>query len=163
MTDSDGHHHHNTLPPGKMRSDIWSKQKTYAESALARPFAELVSKTTEPFISSVSDAITHRASFFDGKLLLVGDALTLFRPHVALSANQAAVDCLQLEKTLSGKISIKQWERKALQYGARTRLLSIMTGNYTQFGGLKFLFSAVEYGMLTVRQRVADFWAGVSG
>ena len=137
--------------------------KSYADSVLARPFAELVSKTTDPFISSVSDTITPRASFFDGKLLLVGDALTLFRPHVALSANQAAVDCLQLEKMLEGKISTKEWERKALQYGARTRLLSVMTGNYYQFGGIRFLVSAMEYGILQVKQKIEDVWAGVFG
>jgi len=163
MTDSDGHHHHNTLPPGKMRPEIWSKQKALAKSNLARPFAELVEKTTQPFISSVSHTIAPQASFFDGNLLLVGDALTLFRPHVALSANQAAVDCLLLEKSLEGEITGKEWERRVLQYGARTMLLSIMTGNYTQFGGVRFVVSVVGYGMLLVRQRAEDLWWGVFG
>ena len=163
MTDSDGHHHHNTLPPGKMRPEIWDNMKSYARSALAAPFAELVEKTTQPFISSVSDTRAPRASFFNGKLLLVGDALTLFRPHVALSANQAAVDCLLLEQHLKGEITMKQWERQALQYGAKTRMLSVMTGNYTQFGGIKLALSAMEYGLLMFRHKVQNLWAGIFG
>ena len=163
MTDSDGHHHHNTLPPGKMRPEIWSKQKTYAQSVLARPFAELVEKTTQPFISSVSDTRAPRASFFDGKILLVGDALTLFRPHVALSANQAALDCLLLKKVLDGKMTTKEWERQVLQYGAKIRLLSNMTGSFSQFGGLTFAVSAMQYGLLIVRQKVENIWVGIFG
>ena len=164
MTDNDGHRYRNTLPPGKMRPEIWHKQKSYAQSVLARPFAELVGKTTQPFISSVSDNIVPRASFFGGKLLLVGEALALFRPHIALSANQAAVDCLLLKKALEGEITMKEWERRALNYGARTRLLSILTGNWTQFGiSIRLVVSAMEYGMLLVRQKVESWWVGISG
>ena len=163
MTDNDGHHHRNTLPPGKMRQEIWYKQKSYAQSILARPFAELVEKTTQPFISSVSDTVAPRASFFDGKLLLVGEALALFRPHIALSANQAAVDCLLLKKALEGEINMKEWERRVLNYGARNRLLSILIGNWTQFGGMRLVVSAVEYGMLLVRQGVEDSWVRLFG
>ncbi|KAL6720040.1 hypothetical protein ACLMJK_001961 [Lecanora helva] len=163
MTDSDGHRHRNTLPPGKMRPEVWSKQKSYAQSELARPFAELVEKTTQPFISSVSDTIAPSASFFDGKLLLVGEALALFRPHIALSANQAAVDCLLLKKRLDGDITMKEWERRVLQYGARTRLLSIVSGNWTQFGGLKLVMSAIEYGMCLTKHKIVNMWAGIFG
>ena len=163
MTDNDGHQHHNTLPPGKMRQEVWYKQKSYAQSVLARPFAELVGKTTQPFISSVSDTIAPRASFFDGRLLLVGEALALFRPHIALSANQAAVDCLLLKRALEREITMTEWERRVLNYGARTRLLSILMGNWSQFGGLRLVVSAVEYGVLLVRQTVENLWVGIFG
>ena len=163
MTDNDGHQHRNTLPPGKMRQEVWYKQKSYAQSVLARPFAELVEKTTQPFISSVSDTIAPRASFFDGRLLLVGEALALFRPHIALSANQAAMNCLLLEDVLEGEITVKEWERRVLNYGARNRLLSILAGNWTQFGGMRLVASAVEYGMLLLRQKVENLWVGIFG
>ncbi|KAM0796204.1 hypothetical protein BDR22DRAFT_918901 [Usnea florida] len=163
MTDNDGHQHHNTLPPGKMRQEVWYQQKSYAQSVLARPFAELVEKTTLPFISSISDTIVPRASFFDGRLLLVGEALALFRPHIALSANQAAVDCLLLKRALEGDITMTEWERGVLNYGARTRLLSVLMGNWSQFGGMRLVVSAVEYGILLVRQRVENLWIGIFG
>jgi hydroxymethylglutaryl-CoA reductase len=44
---------------------------------------------------------------FDGKLLLVGDALAQFRPHVGSSTNQAALDALLLEKVLKGEMGLK--------------------------------------------------------
>ena len=162
MTDNEGHRYRNTLPPGKMRPEIWHKQKSYGQSVLPRPFAELVGKTTQPFISSVSDSIAARASFFDGKLLLVGEALALFRPHIALSANQAAMDCLLLKKALEGEITMKEWERRVLKYGARTRLLSILMGNWSQFGvSMRLVVSAVEYAILLLRQKMENWWVGM--
>jgi hypothetical protein len=87
MTDTDGHVHHNMVPTGKLRKDIWDRQTGIGKSVLPKHFVELLEKTKQPFVSAVSDSIAPAASFFDGKLILVGDALSLFRPHVALSTN----------------------------------------------------------------------------
>ncbi len=73
------------------------------------------------------------------------------------------MDCLLLKKALDGEITMKEWERQVLNYGARTRLLSILTGNWTQFGGMRLIASAVEYGMLLVKQRVENLWVGIFG
>lgn len=47
------------------------------------------------------------AALFDSKVLLVGDALFLFRPNIAFSTYQAAFDCLELEKCLKGEIGME--------------------------------------------------------
>ena len=128
-----------------MRPEIWAKQQAIATACLAAPYAELVNKTTKPFISAVQDCIATQASFCNGKVLLVGDALTLFRPHMALSCNQCAVDCLALEKVMRGEMSVQQWERKVLQYGYRSQLLNIAFGNWFLVGKLEFLASVFRY------------------
>jgi 2-polyprenyl-6-methoxyphenol hydroxylase-like FAD-dependent oxidoreductase len=161
MTDCDGRLHRNTLPQGKMHPAVWEAQKAYAREYLPQPFIEMIEKTRDPFISSVSDTMANKACFAGGKILLVGDALSLFRPHVALSANQAAVDCLMLEKVLNKQVTIAEWERSVLHYGSATRQLSVMTGNYTQFGGLRFCASALKYGVLLGQQSLENAMASL--
>ncbi|KAF7513475.1 hypothetical protein GJ744_008769 [Endocarpon pusillum] len=75
MTDCDNHQHRNTLPVGKMHPEVWNKQKAYAANVMNEPFLELINKTNKAFVSTVGDTIPERASFFDGKLLLVSEAL----------------------------------------------------------------------------------------
>ncbi|MCJ1251741.1 hypothetical protein MMC30_008978 [Trapelia coarctata] len=92
MTDTNGHRHRNTLPMGKMREDIWAKQKAYAIKVLPAPFAELLVKTKHPFISAVGDIASRKAAFHDGKLLLVGDALLPFRTPCGVQHQSGSIE-----------------------------------------------------------------------
>lgn len=154
MTDVDDHYHRRTLPAGRMRPEVWLRQKAYAAQLLTPPFLELVHKTTHPFIATVNDCAAPQASFFDGRLLLVGEALTLLRPHTGMSFNHAAVSCLLLEKVFKEEIDIAQWEREMLRYREKTRLLAIAVGCYLQFGLLNrgFLFAVAMYVFALVKQ-----------
>ena len=170
MIDCDNHRHRNTLPVGKMRNDVWNKQKLHAAKVMNPPFFELINKTTQPFVSTVSDTSPDRASFFDNKVLLVGEALALIRPHLALSTNQSAMNALYLEKALRKEMTISQWEQQVLQHAARSQAMTNAFGTYFQYGGwtfvqnilgLKFILGleALEYcqiptprGILHVRQ-----------
>jgi hypothetical protein len=95
---------------------------------------ELIEKTANPAISVIHDYACPKAAFFDGKVLLVGDALALFRPHAALSFNQAALDCLLLEKVMTGEMDIKTWETKVTVYGARSLAVNETAGAYAIYG-----------------------------
>ena len=162
MTDIDGHLHRSTLPIGKMRPEVWSRHKAHAAQVLTPPFLELVNKTTQPFISTVNDCAAPQASFFDGRLLLVGEALTLLRPHTGTSFNHAAVSCLLLEKVLKAEIDIAQWEGEILRYREKNMLLAIAVGCYLQFGVLSrgFLFSTVKYVFTLVKQLLSRLMRG---
>lgn len=157
MTDVDGHRHHNTLPIGKMRKDVWAKQRAYGNEVLTPPFVELINKIDQPFITAISDTIAPRASFFDGKLLLVGDALALFRPHIAASTNQAALHCLLLAKALEGAMSFTEWERRVMDYARVTRLRSNTWGTYYLSGYFTYLLSEIPYRL----ELVAQWWANL--
>ena len=61
LTDTEGHTHRNTLPMGKMKPEIWQKQKDYASQVMTPCFLELVNKTTLPFVSTVRDRSSTRA------------------------------------------------------------------------------------------------------
>ena len=131
MTDVDGHRHRSTVPPGKMRPEVWAKQQAHGRSVLAAPVKELVDKITSPFVTAISDFQAPQASFFDGRLLLVGDALSLFRPHIAQSTNQAATDCMFLRKVLQGEMNFPEWEKEVMQYAHLTRMRSNLVGTET--------------------------------
>ncbi|MCJ1394607.1 hypothetical protein MMC18_007487 [Xylographa bjoerkii] len=134
MTDSDGHRHHTTLPAGKMRPEIWDQQKDYARRILPPQFAEIVQKTTQPFIQAITDVLSPRNSFFDGKVLLVGDAVAGFRPHTAASTSQAAFDALMLSELMSGEMDNDQWQEKTMNYARDMQRRGVEMGQRSQFG-----------------------------
>ena len=144
LTDVSNYYHRNAVAAGKLRDEVWQKQKSHGISSLPAPFADLVSKINQPFVQTISDTFSPQASFFDGRLLLVGDALTLFRPHAALSTDQAAMNCLALEKVMKGEMSINEWERKVLGYGYTTWLASRAMGSFYQFGPRQWIPSALQ-------------------
>lgn len=152
MTDISGQTHRSTLQPGMLRPEVWEQQVKFAQANFPAPFIELVEKTSQPFVAAVSDNSCDHATFINGKVILVGDALALFRPHIALSANQAAYDCLELQKVLKGEISMKQWERNVLGYAAKTRQLSVVVGTFSQYGGWRLVQSVLVYALLLLRQ-----------
>lgn len=138
MTDTDGHLRTSTMPAGKIRPEVWMKLKSTASELLNPPFLELVNKTANPFISTIRDLAAPRAAFCDGRLLLVGEALTVYRPHTGVGFNQSALDCLRLCKVLQKEKTTDQWEGEILWTRNTTRLFSIVYGEYYQSG----MFSA---------------------
>lgn len=125
MTDKDGKEHRSTVPIGKVRDGIMNQQRSLARELLSPATAELVIKTKNAFIQTVSDVISPRALFLDGRVLLVGDALATFRPMTGLGTNQAARQALSLFEVLAGRLSLERWERDALEYAQATRALGV--------------------------------------
>jgi hypothetical protein len=78
MIDVDGKRHRVSLPMGKMRPEILERQRALAKRILPQ-FSEMVRKTVEPFLQCVTDVLATRNEFFNGKVLLVGDAVAGFR------------------------------------------------------------------------------------
>lgn len=134
MTDINGKRHAVTLPVGKMREDVWTKQRKHAEEVLPPQFAEAVHKTTQPFIQAVMDVLCPENSFMHGKVLLVGDALAGFRPHTAASTGQAAYDALQLGMWLRGEIGREEYGRRVREFAGRVHRLGVELGERSQFG-----------------------------
>lgn len=127
FTDISGKRHSTTIPRGKMRPQVWAKKRNNG-TALSAPFAELVEKTEDPFVSAIREAPASNSVFYDGKLLLVGDAFSLFRPHVGASTNQAAVQALGLADVFQGKSNLADWEKSSLEYARRTSAISVAYG-----------------------------------
>lgn len=134
MTDSEGKHHHITLPIGKMRKEILEGQREHAKKVLPPQFAEIVCGTKQPFVQAITDVISPKNSFFNGKLLLIGDALAGFRPHTAASTSQAAFDAQKLYAMMRGQISLRQWEEETMEYARYMQRSGVNMGQRSQFG-----------------------------
>lgn len=159
MTDSQGQQHHYTIPAGNIRPEIWNRQQARAvNEKLPFPFLELLQKIKEPFITAVTDTSTSQASFLAGNLLLVGDALTLFRPHVGLSTNQSALHALLLKKVLVGEMSLIEWETRVLEYANVTLLRSISFGAFFHYSWARYFLSELPYRYALLGQWVRSWW-----
>lgn len=69
MTDTEGHRHRITMPIGKMRPDVFTRQKLHGERVLPAPYAEVVQKTAQPFVQCITDVSARKAVFFEVSLL----------------------------------------------------------------------------------------------
>ncbi|KAF5861888.1 hypothetical protein ETB97_012359 [Aspergillus alliaceus] len=128
FTDVHGKLHPNTVPHGQINPNIWSKQIARYVSQMTPPLAEIVTKTPRPFVTKVGEAEATRSSFYDGRLILVGDAFTGFRSHLGMASEQAARHCLQMNRVWRGEITQEQRDREATLYARRFLLLNRMIG-----------------------------------
>jgi 2-polyprenyl-6-methoxyphenol hydroxylase-like FAD-dependent oxidoreductase len=137
MTDIDGHFHRWTMPVGKLKPRLWARQKDYAVDILAPQFAKLVVATEQAFVQAITDVISSKVSFFDDRLLLMGDALAGFRPHTAASTSQAAYDALLLEEMMRGEMSVEEMQGEMLRYARTVAESGRKMGDRSQFESLK--------------------------
>lgn len=129
----DGHRHHNIVPAGRVRQDIWAARLDCARRVpLATPFLEIIESIKSPFIQVITEFCSPQAAFEDGKVLLVGDALSLFRPHTALSGTQAAFDALRVADYAGGRLSLRDWEERVLRFAHLHWSQSMWWGSYYQ-------------------------------
>ncbi|MCJ1439979.1 MAG: hypothetical protein MMC23_000460 [Stictis urceolatum] len=130
MTDTDGVRHYYTLPVGKIKPEVWERQRKIAEDKMAPPIREVILNIKRPFITAISDYESPQAAFLGGKVLLVGDALSLFRTHTAQSTSQAAKQCILLQKVMRKEMRFQEWEKEVLQFAHSTRLMSPIIGSF---------------------------------
>lgn len=129
LTDTTGRTHSTTVPSGLVRPEIWHQHRDTALPTMAAPFAALLAATQDPFVTKVNDALSDKAVFCDGRVVLVGDALAGLRPHLAISVEQAARHCLGLIKVWEGEgMTVQEWAGEMVRYGEKLWLASRVLG-----------------------------------
>jgi len=83
-------------------------------------FAELVAATPDPFVQTIVDVVVPQTVF--GRVMLLGDAAFVVRPHTAGAAAKAAHDASVLARSLGFArsdidASLKVAERLQISYG----------------------------------------------
>lgn len=140
MTDTQGNKHRYTLPTGgAMQPFVWERQKQTARDRLPPQFAELVLKTEKPFVQAITDLEPPKSSkevarLMNGKAVIVGDALSGFRPHTAASTTQSCFHALMLNKVFTGQLTWSQYEAKVLDFARRWQERGVFLGERSQFG-----------------------------
>ena len=140
FTDVNGTAHPNTVPQGLVNPKLWADQVARYQSQMIAPLAEVVSQTPRPFVTKVGEAQIRQASFFDDRLVLVGDAFTAFRSHMGMASEQAARHCWQMDRVWRGEITQKQRDLEATIYAEKFILLNRLIG----LGGLGQIVAVVK-------------------
>ena len=90
-----------------MQGLVWDQKRERAREILPDVPAEIIDKIQKPFVTAISDTRVPRATFYDNKLLIVGDAMTLSRPHTGRATAEAAYHVLLLEDVWNGERTSK--------------------------------------------------------
>jgi 2-polyprenyl-6-methoxyphenol hydroxylase-like FAD-dependent oxidoreductase len=118
LTGRDGRSHDVSIPPGHVAHEAVAELYGDADALLAPCCAEVVRLSQEPFIQAIYDFASPRLVF--GRVILIGDAAFLARPHAGMGATKAARDALSLARALAGAdptTALLDWERRRLRYG----------------------------------------------
>lgn len=99
LTDRQGRRHRASLPAGQARQATVESLRARAREEVAPLMAELVEATPDPFIQSITDVEVDRTAF--ERVLLLGDAAFVVRPHTAAAAAKACFDAMTLAQALN--------------------------------------------------------------
>ncbi|KAL5373679.1 hypothetical protein DPSP01_012541 [Paraphaeosphaeria sporulosa] len=157
MTDVEGVRHRITMPPGKTDPKAWEKQRVIASERLPPQFAEIVRATKKPFVQAVTDVISPTNEFFNGRVILLGDALAGFRPHTVASTSQAAFDAMILADYLRGNIDRKEWRKQTMGYARTIQKRGVDMGERSQHQELP-LEEHIHDRNLASRPREQEVW-----
>jgi 2-polyprenyl-6-methoxyphenol hydroxylase-like FAD-dependent oxidoreductase len=99
-TDATGRQHGTSIPPPLIRPELLEDIKRDADALLAPQLAALVKGTEQIILQPIFDLESPRLVF--GRVVLLGDAAFVARPHVASGVMKAALDAERLTDALSG-------------------------------------------------------------
>jgi 2-polyprenyl-6-methoxyphenol hydroxylase-like FAD-dependent oxidoreductase len=98
MTDDNGRYHPNGIPPALLSSSVRQEMMDKAAQLLAPQFAEAVRRARLHFFQPIVDLESPRLVF--GRVLIIGDAAFVARPHVAMGVPKGAGDAIALLEAL---------------------------------------------------------------
>jgi len=153
MTDRNGTPQAVSLPPGSVQDRHARELREAAAVLLPPPLAEMVIKTTRPFIQAVVDAEAPRMAF--GRICLIGDAAFTLRPHAAAGTAKAAEDAWRLAeavKACAGDVvaALQEWEPDQRALGRLVLARAREAGNRMQFEGTWRVGDPLPFGLYTV-------------
>lgn len=119
LTDSTGKVWADGIPPPLIRPEVLQRARQAARDVLAPQFGELVEKTEHLFFQPIFDLESPRLAF--GRVVLVGDAAFVARPHCGMGVTKAAGDARELVQALAHKDDIpsalKDYEQLRVKFG----------------------------------------------
>jgi len=140
-TDKNGKSRGYSLPEGLI-SDEW-RQHVYEEAKLFLPtgFREVVLGTQEPFAQAIRDLTV--PEMVKNRVILVGDAAFIPRPHTAARSSKAAANALALKQALLEEPddldkALASWQPGQLDLGNYLYARGTRAGDQLMFHKLKY-------------------------
>jgi 2-polyprenyl-6-methoxyphenol hydroxylase-like FAD-dependent oxidoreductase len=120
-TDADGVHHGNSIPPPLIRPEFIRAAKRDAAEHFAPDLAAVIARTAQPLLQAITDLEAPKLVL--GRVVLLGDAAFVARPHVAAGVSKAALDAASLADALEAEsdvdAALMRDERERLEFGRR--------------------------------------------
>jgi 2-polyprenyl-6-methoxyphenol hydroxylase-like FAD-dependent oxidoreductase len=118
LTGRDGRRHDLSLPPGQVAAEAAARLRADAAALLAPCCSEVVGLSGEPFIQAIYDLASPRLVL--GRVILLGDAAFVARPHAGMGVTKAALDAAALADAFARPDrapALAAWEADRLRYG----------------------------------------------
>lgn len=120
LTDKNGRRHHASLSQGMASAALLADMSELAHQEVHPIFTELVAATPDAFVQTIVDVIVPQTVF--GRVMLLGDAAFVVRPHTAGATAKAAHDAWVLGRSLARArqnvdAGLMAAERLQLDYG----------------------------------------------
>jgi 2-polyprenyl-6-methoxyphenol hydroxylase-like FAD-dependent oxidoreductase len=129
--DASGRYHGSTIPPPLIRHDVTAAIKAAARELVAPQVAEIFVRTRQPFFQPIFDMESPRTVF--GRVVLLGDAAFVARPHVGAGVTKAALEAASLaEAAGAGDLGggLLRFEREQVPFGKGLVALGRQEGAY---------------------------------
>ena len=119
-TDATGRRHGVAIPPPLIRGEFIRELKAIAETVLAPEMAAIVARTEQPHLQAVFDLESPQLVF--GRVVILGDAAFVARPHVVAGVTKAALDAQCLADSLAStgndvETALAHYDTERRQFG----------------------------------------------
>lgn len=136
MTDAKGRDRGFSIPEGQLAPRWREHLYREAEALLPAPLRAVVRATTQPFAQAIRDLAVDR--MVNGRVILLGDAASIPRPHTAASTSKAAANALSLLTALQAypddpDQALSHWEPRQLALGKSLREQGRRIGDHLLF------------------------------
>jgi 2-polyprenyl-6-methoxyphenol hydroxylase-like FAD-dependent oxidoreductase len=159
LTDGDGVFHANGIAPHKVASRHIDAMRADATRLLAKPFAEIITKTDQPFLQPIFDL--YSSNIVNGRVALIGDAAFVARPHVGMGVTKAMQDAVALAAAIdqhgATPLALQNYHAARLEAGQKVVARGRQLGAYMQASGLAGAsgHSKISRSATTVMQETA--------
>ena len=134
-TDAAGRCHGISIPPPLIRPEVTTRMKSEARALLAPQIAAVVERTEQLFFQAIFDIETPRMAL--GRVVLLGDAAFVARPHVGAGVTKAALDAACLAREIQGAngdldAALARYDRERRLFGSRIVARARRLGAYIE-------------------------------
>ncbi|MEO7727845.1 MAG: FAD binding domain-containing protein [Burkholderiales bacterium] len=134
-TDANGHCHGVAIPPPLIRPEVVAEMRAEAKALLAPPIYEIVERAPQPFFQAIFDLESQRIAI--GRVVLLGDAAFVARPHVGMGVTKAALDAQCLAQAIAAApddlhAALARYDREQRLFGTRVVARSRRLGAYIE-------------------------------
>ena len=115
LLDSKGHQHRVSLTKD-MRPEILADLRVWSRRHFPPQLSNCTDQSVTTTVQAMSDCHSSQNSFLNGKVLLIGEASTLLRPHIVAGTDHAVYHAHRLKDLVEGRIDIDEWCQNTKAY-----------------------------------------------